>query len=74
MMSIIICSTEFPIRLSPKRWPIVFQKRDLELLGIKDENPEKEKMDILDKIWSMYEICGVSMLDISVWKWMYAQS
>jgi hypothetical protein len=29
-------------------------------------------MDILDKIWSMYEICGVSMLDISVWKWMYA--
>lgn len=50
----------------------VFQKRDLELLGIKDENPEKEKMDILDKIWSMYEICGVSMLDISVWKWMYA--
>lgn len=35
----------------------VFQKRDLE---------------ILDKVWSMYEICGVSMLDISVWKWMYA--
>ena len=29
-------------------------------------------MDVLDKIWSMYEICGVSMLDISVWKWMYA--
>lgn len=50
----------------------VFQKRDLELLGIKDENPDKKAMDILDKIWSMYEICGVSMLDISVWKWMYA--
>lgn len=50
----------------------VFQKRDLQLLDIKDENPEKEKMDILDKVWSMYEICGVSMLDISVWKWMYA--
>ncbi len=29
-------------------------------------------MDILDKIWSMYEISGVSMLDISVWKWLYA--
>lgn len=50
----------------------VFQKRDLEILGIKDENPEKKAMDVLDKIWSMYEICGVSMLDISVWKWMYA--
>lgn len=50
----------------------VFQKRDLEILGIRDENPEKEAMEVLDKIWSMYEICGVSMLDISVWKWMYA--
>ena len=50
----------------------VFQKRDLEILGITDPNPEKQAMDVLDKIWSMYEICGVSMLDISVWKWMYA--
>lgn len=50
----------------------VFQKRDLELLGIKDNNPDKKAMDVLDKIWSMYEICGVSMLDIAVWKWMYA--
>ncbi|MDR0750229.1 MAG: hypothetical protein LBF62_11780 [Tannerellaceae bacterium] len=50
----------------------VFQKRDLEILGITDNNPEKEAMNILDKVWSMYEICGVSMLDISVWKWLYA--
>lgn len=50
----------------------VFQKRDLEILGITDPNPEKQAMEILDKVWSMYEICGVSMLDISVWKWMYA--
>lgn len=50
----------------------VFQKRDLEILGITDPNPEKQAMDVLDKVWSMYEICGVSMLDISVWKWMYA--
>ena len=50
----------------------VFQKRDLEILDITDPNPEKQAMEILDKAWSMYEICGVSMLDISVWKWMYA--
>lgn len=49
----------------------VFQKRDLELLGITDNNPEKEALDVLDKVWSLYEICGVSMLDISVWKWLY---
>ena len=50
----------------------VFQKRDLELLGIKDDDPEKEKMDVLDKTWELYEMCGVSMLDIAVWKWLYA--
>ncbi len=50
----------------------VFQKRDLELLGIKNNDPEKEKMDVLDKTWQLYEICGVSMLDIAVWKWLYA--
>lgn len=50
----------------------VFQKRDLEILGIDNNDPEKEKMDLLDKVWSLYEIAGVSMLDISVWKWLYA--
>ncbi len=50
----------------------VFQKRDLDILGMTDRNPEKEVLDVLDKVWSMYEICGVSMLDIAVWKWMYA--
>ena len=50
----------------------VFQKRDLELLGIQNNDPEKEKMDVLDKTWHLYEIAGVSMLDIAVWKWLYA--
>ena len=50
----------------------VFQKRDLEVLGISNNDLNKDAMNVLDKIWSMYEICGVSMLDISVWKWLYA--
>ena len=50
----------------------VFQKRDLELLGLENNDPEREAMDILDKVWGLYEITGVSMLDIAVWKWMYA--
>lgn len=49
----------------------IFQKRDLELLGIKDSNPAKADMEVLDKFWSTYEIMGVSMLDIAVWKWLY---
>ncbi|MDL2278810.1 hypothetical protein LJC57_09485 [Parabacteroides sp. OttesenSCG-928-G07] len=50
----------------------VFQKRDLEILGIDNNDPEKDKMDLFDKVWSLYEITGVSMLDIAVWKWLYA--
>ncbi|MGM9758970.1 MAG: hypothetical protein ACI30I_02505 [Parabacteroides sp.] len=50
----------------------LFQCRDLKLLGIEEQQEEAEKMKVLDNVWSLYEICGVSMLDISVWKWMYA--
>lgn len=50
----------------------VFQHRDLQVLGMEKENPDQERMDVLDRAWGLYEICGVSMLDISVWKWMYA--
>jgi hypothetical protein len=50
----------------------VFQKRDLDILGIKDAVPGKDNLDVLDKTWSLFEISGVSLLDISVWKWMYA--
>ncbi len=50
----------------------LFQKRDLELLGIKDENPLKEHLLALDNFWASYEIMGVSLVDIRVWKWLYA--
>jgi len=50
----------------------LFQKRDLELLGMKDENPLKEHLLALDNFWASYEIMGVSLVDIRVWKWLYA--
>lgn len=50
----------------------VFQERDLQLLGINDENPGREKMEILNSAWSLMEIMGVGMVDMKVWKWMYA--
>ncbi|MDO9512853.1 MAG: lipoprotein [Bacteroidales bacterium] len=49
----------------------VFQKRDLELLGMKENNPQKEYLQVLDNFWSVYEIMGVSLVDMKVWKWMY---
>lgn len=50
----------------------IFQKRDLELLDINDNNPEKFHMMTLDNAWACYEIMGVSLVDMNVWKWLYA--
>lgn len=50
----------------------VFQDRDLFLLDLKDNNPEKEKMETLDAAWSLMEIMGVGMVDMKAWLWLYA--
>jgi len=49
----------------------IFQDRDLYLLGMKDENPDAEHLKTLDILWSVYEIMGVSMVDMQMWKWLY---
>ncbi|MDD4058046.1 MAG: hypothetical protein PHO95_04010 [Bacteroidales bacterium] len=50
----------------------VFQKRDLQLLGYSNSDPEQAKMTELDIFWGSYEIMGVALVDINVWRWMYA--
>lgn len=49
----------------------VFQKRDLDLLGMKESSSNKEELMALDDLWSCYEIMGVSLVDINLWKWLY---
>ncbi len=49
----------------------VFQKRDLDVLGMKESNPNKENLMTLDNLWSCYEIMGVSLVDINLWRWLY---
>jgi hypothetical protein len=49
----------------------IFQKRDLEVLGFKENNPDKDAMTTLDIYWGCYEIMGVSLVDMYVWQWMY---
>jgi hypothetical protein len=48
----------------------VFQKRDLELLGISNEE-NAMNLTTLDIFWGCYEIMGVSLVDMRVWQWMY---
>jgi hypothetical protein len=49
----------------------VFQSRDLMLLGMKEQNPDKHKLETLDAAWSLMEIMGVGMVDMKTWKWLY---
>ena len=49
----------------------MFQSRDLELLGMKEDDPMKEHLDVLDFFWNNFEMMGVSLVDMNVWKWMY---
>lgn len=50
----------------------LFQSRDLELLGISEKDENKHHLMALDNFWSSYEIMGVSLVDMNVWKWLYA--
>ncbi len=64
----------------------LFQERDLELLGeeakgdkakgerleAKGERLEARGESIFDMIWGMYEIMGVSLVDMRMWQWLYA--
>jgi oligoendopeptidase F len=39
---------------------------------MKDNDPNKLYLMALDNFWSSYEIMGVAMVDMNVWKWLYA--
>ncbi len=49
----------------------VFQKKDLELLGMHNTESEMNHLMALDIFWGCYEIMGVSLVDMRVWKWLY---
>ncbi|HTX87770.1 MAG TPA: hypothetical protein VMC08_02185 [Bacteroidales bacterium] len=52
-------------------YAFTFQKHDLDLLGIKDTDPNKDALAAIDNFWMSYEIMGVSLIDMAVWKWLY---
>jgi hypothetical protein len=49
----------------------IFQNRDLEILGLKNEDRHAAKLQVLDTLWMTYEIIGVALVDMKVWDWMY---
>ncbi len=49
----------------------MYQRRDLDFLGITQEDPMQEHLEVLDVFWDNYEMMGVSLVDMNVWKWLY---
>lgn len=49
----------------------MFQRRDLELLGIVDKDEMRQHYEVLDVFWDNYEMMGVSLIDMQVWQWLY---
>ena len=50
----------------------LWQHRDLQLLpGAKMGNGVNNPDEVFDQFWSMYEIMGVSLVDMAMWRWIY---
>ena len=49
----------------------LFQQRDLQLLA-NSTQPQNNSEQVLDIFWGMYEIMGVSLVDMRMWQWLYA--
>ena len=52
----------------------LWQQRDLQLLPqspITNHQSPITNNQILDQFWSMYEIMGVSLVDMEMWRWIY---
>ncbi len=50
----------------------LFQQRDLNLLGEQMRSEKAIDDSLLDMLWGMYEIMGVSLVDMRMWQWLYA--
>ncbi|MCK5125363.1 MAG: hypothetical protein KAR42_03825 [candidate division Zixibacteria bacterium] len=61
-----------PFSAFSEAFAFVFQNRDLEMLDMKNEDPNAGHLDNLDLFWATCEIMGVSLVDMQIWNWLYA--
>lgn len=60
-----------PFTAMTEAFAFIFQTRDLQLLGMKNDAPDKEHLMALDRFWGSCEIMGVSLVEIKIWNWLY---
>jgi oligoendopeptidase F len=49
----------------------VFQSRDMDILGISSHDQQAEDLRALNDMWATFEISGVALTDMYIWRWMY---
>lgn len=49
----------------------IFQEQDLYFLGLAQDDPQASCLNTLDLFWSSYEIMGVALVEMKIWRWMY---
>jgi len=49
----------------------VFQKRDLDVLGLSEKDPQSEHLAALNDLWQTAEIAAVALVDMDAWHWLY---
>jgi hypothetical protein len=50
---------------------MLFQARDLELLGLAGPDADAECLLALEELWATREIAAVSLVDMAAWRWLY---
>ena len=48
-----------------------FEKRLLDLLGVTGHAELEDEFLTLHRFWDAFHICGVALLDIRIWNWLY---
>jgi len=51
---------------------IMFQNRDLQILGLEEPSLEAADLQTLDTFWCTMESGGVGLVEMRIWRWMYA--
>ncbi|MBF0543097.1 MAG: hypothetical protein HQM08_01625 [Candidatus Riflebacteria bacterium] len=66
-----ILLAQVPNNACTECFAFVFQFRDMDVLGMPLKDPQVEHIKTLDTFWTTYEIAGVALVDLQVWRWMY---
>jgi hypothetical protein len=66
------CLNGVPNTAFTEAFAFTFQERDLEMLGHAPESAASRHRRSFKALWTTFEISGVSLLDMRVWNWLYA--